>query len=78
MARLVALALACVAVASAAVRVVFGLPCLVAASRSTTGPTILPRVQIPEEEDVLVLDEENFDEALAAHDPLLVEFYAPW
>ena len=41
-------------------------------------PTILPRVQIPEEEDVLVLDEENFDEALAAHDPLLVEFYAPW
>lgn len=36
------------------------------------------RSEILEDEDVLVLNEENFDEALATYDQLLVEFYAPW
>ncbi len=33
---------------------------------------------IPVEDNVLVLDESNFEEALAANNQLLVEFYAPW
>jgi len=33
---------------------------------------------IETEEDVLVLTEENFDQALEENDMLLVEFYAPW
>ena len=32
----------------------------------------------PVEDGVIVLDDANFDEALAKHDPILVEFYAPW
>ncbi|XP_026159499.1 protein disulfide-isomerase [Mastacembelus armatus] len=39
---------------------------------------VASRAEIAEEEDVLVLKKSNFDEALAAHPNLLVEFYAPW
>ena len=33
---------------------------------------------IPEEEDVLVLTDANFEQAVLSHDILLIEFYAPW
>jgi protein disulfide-isomerase A1 len=33
---------------------------------------------LPVEEGVLVLNDQNFEEALKLHDNLLVEFYAPW
>ena len=33
---------------------------------------------IETEDGVLVLTSENFDAAIKAYDPLLVEFYAPW
>lgn len=33
---------------------------------------------IPVEDNVLVLDDTNFDEASTKHDQMLVEFYAPW
>ena len=52
------------------------------ASHSPAAP--LPRVrpcvtfmQIPEEEDVLVLSDSNFQEAITTYETLLVEFYAP-
>merc|ERR1712137_8195 len=35
-------------------------------------------VEIEEEDDVLVLTESNFVEAVSSHKTLLVEFYAPW
>lgn len=34
--------------------------------------------EFKEEDDVLVLTDETFDDALKEHDTLLVEFYAPW
>lgn len=37
----------------------------------------LALMQIPEEEDVLVLSDSNFQEAITTHETLLVEFYAP-
>ena len=38
----------------------------------------LARAEIAIEDGVLVLGDNNFDEATAAHSQLLVEFYAPW
>jgi hypothetical protein len=38
---------------------------------------LLPSPQYEEDENVLVLDDSTFDDAVAEFDPLLVEFYAP-
>ena len=42
------------------------------------GLVVVVNAALPLEDGVLVLDDTNFDEAIAAHDLLLVEFYAPW
>jgi protein disulfide-isomerase A1 len=34
--------------------------------------------EIEEEDNVLVLQDANFESALKAHSKILVEFYAPW
>jgi protein disulfide-isomerase A1 len=39
--------------------------------------SVVCAADIEEEDDVLVLTDDNFDEAISAHDTLLVEFYAP-
>lgn len=38
----------------------------------------LARAEIAIEDGVLVLGDNNFEEATAAHSQMLVEFYAPW
>jgi len=42
------------------------------------GTIALINCEIQEEEDVLVLTSDNFDEAVSSNKYLLVEFYAPW
>lgn len=39
---------------------------------------LIARAEIEVEDGVLVLGDDNFEDALAAHKNLLVEFYAPW
>lgn len=39
---------------------------------------VLCTAELPEEDDVLVLDQNNFEEALDTYPDILVEFYAPW
>ena len=39
---------------------------------------LVTAIEIQEEENVLVLTKDNFDEAVKLHNYLLVEYYAPW
>ena len=39
---------------------------------------VLSKAEIPEDEGILVLDTNNFDEAIQKNKFMLVEFYAPW
>jgi len=50
--------------------------CLSIAVLALLSPSIKAIAEI--DEGVLVLTDSNFDEELAKHDFLLVEFYAPW
>jgi len=38
----------------------------------------LAHAEVTKENGVIVLSESNFDEGVAAHEHILVEFYAPW
>ncbi len=52
--------------------ILYTLACLASIEQGVFGS------DFPMEDGVLVLDNFNFDLALAAHEYLLVEFYAPW